>query len=112
VDDPVGAISVHGVNGFWGVLSVGIFANGKYGAGWGGVEGTVAGILYGDSGQFIAQLINGVVCIVFGGLMALVWFKFSNLITPIRVSKEVEMQGLDMPEMGAMGWPDFEHASA
>ena len=34
VDDPVGAISVHGVNGIFGVLSVGIFANGKYGAGW------------------------------------------------------------------------------
>ncbi|HET9833874.1 MAG TPA: ammonium transporter, partial [Vicinamibacterales bacterium] len=37
VDDPVGAISVHGVNGLWGVLSVGIFANGDYGAGWNGV---------------------------------------------------------------------------
>ena len=37
VDDPVGAISVHGVNGLWGVISVGIFANGKYGAGWNGV---------------------------------------------------------------------------
>lgn len=38
VDDPVGAISVHGVCGCWGVLSVGIFANGSYGAGWGGVH--------------------------------------------------------------------------
>ena len=34
IDDPVGAISVHGVNGIWGVISVGLFANGKYGAGW------------------------------------------------------------------------------
>ena len=37
VDDCVGAISVHGVNGLWGVLSVGIFATGEYGAGWNGV---------------------------------------------------------------------------
>ena len=38
VDDPIGALSVHGTNGIWGVISVGIFANGKYGAGWNGVE--------------------------------------------------------------------------
>ena len=37
VDDVVGAISVHGVNGLWGVISLGLFANGKYGAGWNGV---------------------------------------------------------------------------
>ncbi|NDI19586.1 MAG: ammonium transporter, partial [Actinobacteria bacterium] len=52
IDDPVGAISVHGVGGLLGVLSVGIFANGSYGAGWNGssVEG-VKGLLYGDAGQ-------------------------------------------------------------
>lgn len=41
--------------------------------------------------------------------MAFAWFKISNLITPIRVSKETEIMGLDMPEMGALGWGDFEH---
>ena len=39
--------------------------------------------------------------------MAYVWFKISNLITPIRVSAETEIAGLDMPEMGALGYPDF-----
>ncbi len=39
IDDPVGAISVHGVNGAWGVLSLGLFADGKYGDGWNGVPG-------------------------------------------------------------------------
>ena len=118
IDDPVGAISVHGVNGLWGVLSVGIFANGAYGAGWNGVvrEGMVKlygsdgvrGLLYGDFSQFVMQAIDGVVVVVFGFVMAYVWFKLSNLITPIRVSREVELEGLDGPEMGVLGYPDFQ----
>jgi Amt family ammonium transporter len=109
VDDPVGAISVHGVNGLWGVLSVGLLSTGQYGDGWNGVPGKVTGLLYGDSKQFVAQVIDCVVLCVFGFIMAWVWFKISNLITPLRVSKETELAGLDMPEMGALGWPDFEH---
>ena len=45
---------------------------------------------------------------MFGFVMAYVWFKISDLITPIRVSKEVEMEGLDGPEMGVLGYPDFQ----
>jgi Amt family ammonium transporter len=120
IDDVVGAVSVHGVNGIWGLISVGIFANGKYGAGpalpdgtfgagWNGVVGErgVAGILYGDTGQLYAQLLDSAVVIVFGFTMAYVWFKFSDMITPLRVSKEVELAGLDGPEMGCLGYPDF-----
>jgi hypothetical protein len=44
---------------------------------------------------------------VFAFVMAFVWFKISNLITPIRVSRETEIGGLDLPEMGAHGYPDF-----
>jgi Amt family ammonium transporter len=118
IDDPVGAISVHGVNGIWGVLSVGIFATGQYGAGWNGVvrEGMVKaygsdgvrGLLYGDFSQFIMQCIDCGVLIVFGFVMAYVWFKVSDLITPIRVDKETELEGLDGPEMGTLGYPDFQ----
>lgn len=117
VDDPVGAISVHGVNGLWGVLSVGIFATGAYGAGWNGVvresfvsaygSDGVRGLLYGDFSQFIMQAIDCVVVAVFGFIMAYVWFQISNLITPIRVSAETELEGLDGPEMGAIAYPDF-----
>jgi Amt family ammonium transporter len=117
VDDPVGAISVHGTCGLWGVLSVGIFATGGYGAGWNGVvrdefvkqygSDGVRGILYGDASQLLMQAIDCVVLASFGFAMAYVWFKVSNLITPIRVSPETELAGLDVPEMGALGYPDF-----
>jgi Amt family ammonium transporter len=118
IDDPVGAISVHGVNGLWGVLSVGIFATGEYGAGWNGVvreemvklygSDGVRGLLYGDFSQFIMQAIDCAVLVVFGFVMAYVWFKVSNLITPIRVDEETELEGLDAPEMGTLGYPDFQ----
>ena len=55
IDDPVGAISVHGACGFWGILSLGIFANGKYGDGWNGVPGTVKGMISGDYTQILAE---------------------------------------------------------
>src|SRR5207248_1896233 len=60
VDDPVGAISVHGTNGLWGVLSVGLFADGtsNYGGGWNGVTGSVTGLFYGDASQLVAQLVG------------------------------------------------------
>jgi Amt family ammonium transporter len=122
IDDPVGAISVHGVNGLWGVISVGLLANGKYGGGWNGVNRVefggktdamndgVRGLFYGDPSQLYAQLLDAAVVAVFGFVMAYVWFKISNLIFPLRVSKEVEVAGLDGPEMGVIGYPDFQVA--
>lgn len=117
IDDPVGAISVHGINGMWGIISLGLFANGKYGAGWNGVvrEDMVAkygsdgvrGLFFGDASQLYAQLLDAAVVAVFGFVAGMIWFKFSNLITPLRVTREVEMGGLDVPEMGAHGYPDF-----
>jgi Amt family ammonium transporter len=117
VDDVVGAISVHGVCGLWGVISVGIFATGLYGAGWNGIvresfvqaygSDGVRGILYGDPGQLVMQLIDCAVLAVFGFVMAYAWFKLSDLITPIRVPASVELEGLDGPEMGAIAYPDY-----
>jgi Amt family ammonium transporter len=117
IDDCVGAISVHGIGGLFGVLSVGIFANGDYGAGWNGVirpemvaqygADGVRGLLYGDVSQFYAQVLDCGVVAAFGFSMAYAWFKLSNLITPIRVPAEIEVMGLDIPEVGAPGYPDF-----
>ena len=60
LDDVVGAISVHGTNGIWGVISVGLFADGKsnYAGAWNGVPGSVTGLFYGDAGQLVAQLMG------------------------------------------------------
>jgi Amt family ammonium transporter len=107
IDDPVGAISMHGVGGLWGLISVGVFADGRHGAGWNGVAGGVRGILHGDASQLGAQVLDAAVVAVFGFLMAYGWFKLSSRITPMRVSRETELTGLDGPEMGVLGYPDF-----
>jgi Amt family ammonium transporter len=111
VDDPVGAISVHGVNGAWGVLSLGLFADGVYGEGWNGVPGKVTGLFYGDAKQFLAQSIGTLTCFVFVFVSFYAFFKLLDAIIGNRVSAEVELQGLDLPEMGALAYPEFAPAA-
>ncbi|MDP2039188.1 MAG: ammonium transporter, partial [Ignavibacteria bacterium] len=104
IDDPVGAVAVHGVNGAWGVLALGLFADGSYGDGWNGVAGTVKGLFYGDAGQFVAQLIGTITAIVFVFAMMYTFFKLQHKFFGIRVNAEDEIAGLDMPEMGIKGY--------
>ena len=106
IDDPVGAIAVHGVNGFWGILSLGLFADGSYGDGWNSVPGTVKGLFYGDGKQFVAELIGGLTCFVFVFVVMYAFFKLSNKVVKLRVSAETETGGLDIPEMGVHGYVD------
>jgi Amt family ammonium transporter len=106
IDDPVGAFAVHGANGFWGVLSLGLFADGSYGDGWNSVPGTVKGLFYGDGKQFVAELIGGLTCFVFVFVVMYAFFKLSNKVVKLRVSPEVETAGLDIPEMGVHGYVD------
>jgi Amt family ammonium transporter len=109
VDDPVGAISVHGAGGLWGVLSVGLFADGQsnYGGSWNGVTGSVTGLFYGDASQLVAQLVGIATLIgfVFTFSFALNWVL--DIILGQRVSAETEIAGLDIPEMGQLGYPEF-----
>ncbi len=104
IDDPVGAIAVHGVNGAWGVLSLGLFADGTYGDGWNGVAGTVKGLFYGDSSQFIAECVGVLANLVYVGLISLIVFKLIDVVVGLRPSPEVEVDGLDIPEMGLPGY--------
>ena len=114
IDDPVGAVAVHGVGGTFGVLAVGIFSDGQYGAGWNGTTTTehgVTGFLYGGDGpkQFVAQLIGAVVIwtVIFG--LAYAFFKIQNKVMKggIRPPAEMEIAGMDLPEMGALAYPEF-----
>ncbi len=148
VDDPVGAVSVHGVSGAWGALSLGLLADGSYGAGWNGVHTLVNtksgavqtlldngpdaianhdkllasgwsdvgvtgafGKLFGspinDWSQLAAQLTGVLTCLVFVGLLAMAWFKISNLAVRLRSRREDEIAGLDLPELGAECYPDY-----
>jgi Amt family ammonium transporter len=105
IDDPVGAISVHGVCGIWGALALGLFADGTYGDGWNGVAGPVRGLLYGDGGQFAAQLIGVVVNIVVVFGLAWAFFRVVERSIGNRVPAEVEWSGLDALEMGSEAYP-------
>jgi ammonium transporter, Amt family len=106
IDDPVGAFAVHGVNGAWGVLSLGLFADGSYGDGWNGVPGTVKGLFYGDSSQFFAQLIGTLTCIIFVFGVMYGFFKLLNMVVPLRSKEADEIAGLDIPETGVHGYVD------
>jgi ammonium transporter, Amt family len=110
IDDPVGAISVHGINGLWGLISLGLFADGTYGTNWNGVPGTVKGLFYGDPKQLVAQLIGCATIIVWAGGGGWIFFKLQHLIQGIRSKPEDELAGLDLPEMGALGYVDADPA--
>ncbi len=105
IDDAVGAISVHGVNGAWGCLSIGLLADGTYGDGWNGVSGTVTGLFYGGGmGQFWAELIGVTTCFVTVALLSIIFYYVAEKLVGNRVSLEVEIEGLDVPEMGVAGY--------
>src|SRR5256886_2212420 len=105
VDDPVGAISVHGANGLWGVISIGLFADGKsnYGGSWNGVSGSVTGLFYGDNrGQLVGPVIGGGTLLCFVFTPPFVFKLFFDWVVGPRGSSKSQPQGPDLPEMGAL----------
>ena len=105
LDDPVGAITVHGVCGAWGTLAVGLFADGSYGEGWNGVAGPVRGLLFGDATQLLAQLIGAVTNAVFVFALSYGFFRLLERLIGNRVNAETEWNGLDSQEMGSEAYP-------
>ena len=110
LDDPVGAIAVHGYCGTWGVIAVGIFALGQG-------EGSMladaaytaagAGLIYGGVSQFVIQVVGAILSIVWAFGISFVIFKLIDLTIGLRVSAEHEIAGLDIIEHGISAYPEF-----
>ncbi len=107
VDDPVGAVSVHGACGAWGMIALGLFSDGTYGDGLNNVSGTVKGLFYGGGSQLTAQLIGVVFNFVFVFVVMYVFLRVLDRVIPLRVSEEVEFEGLDQSEVAVTAYPDF-----
>ena len=114
-DDPVGAVAVHGINGAWGMIALGLFADGTYGDGFNGVSGAVKGLLYGGGfGQLGAQAIGVLVCFAWAFGLGFAFFKIQDKLTKggIRSTPEDELAGLDATEMGVLAYPEFVGSTA
>ena len=98
VDDPVGAITVHGICGAWGLLAVGIFASGN---------NDVEGLIAGNVEQLLPQIVGLLVAAAWGLGAGYILFKAIDLTMGLRASEEEEMQGLDVPEHGRSAYPEM-----
>ena len=105
VDDPVGAVAVHGVSGAWGAIALGLFADGSYGSGWNGVAGPVRGLFFGDASQLAAQCIGVAANALFVFPVAYGFFRLVGRVIGNRVPAEVEWTGIDSLEMGTEAYP-------
>jgi len=115
VDDPCGAVSVHGFCGWFGAVAVGIFADGSYGAGWNGVGAAsylgaagrgVTGLLHGDTAQFLVQLGGATLCVMYAFGFTFIVFSAVNAFRSMRVTREEELEGLDVPQFGMEAYPE------
>lgn len=107
IDDPVGAISVHGICGVFGTLAVGLFAEPKYAeiAGFRGLQG----LFYGGGGhQLLIQFIGSLSVIVWSFSTMLVLFLVMKYTIGLRVSRETELKGLDIEEHGMEAYSGFQ----
>jgi Amt family ammonium transporter len=102
IDDPVGAIPVHGLNGIWGTLAVGIFGQAALGA-------PNNGLFYGGGfGQLGTQLLGVVACLGFVAVTIGIVFKAIDAVLGLRVTRETELRGLDLDEHGMDSYSGFQ----
>ena len=105
IDDPTGAIAVHGLGGAWGVLATGLFANNSMTIGFNGVGSDVRGLFFGGAWhQLAAQAIGGLTCFVVVFVLGYACFGSIKKIFGLRVALADETGGLDWPQIGALGY--------
>jgi len=101
IDDPVGAVSVHGVCGAWGTIAVGLFAAEPY--------GSVNGLFYGGGFRLLGiQALGALVAFLYAFLIGLGIFKLIDITIGIRVSRKEEIEGLDIFEHGIEAYSNFK----
>jgi Amt family ammonium transporter len=96
LDDPVWAVACHAGGGIWGLIALGIFANGSY--------GDVAGLIAGDGSKIVAQLISVVALVAWTGITSFIIFGIIKATMGLRVSEEDETVGLDASEFSQLGY--------
>ena len=111
IDDPIGAVPVHGICGIWGTLSLGLFACGQYGStGPMGADNSapLTGLLYGGGFTVLIAQMIGSAAIVLGTFgTSLAMFYVLDLFGVLRVSEAGEIQGLDLHEHGVPAYPEY-----
>lgn len=111
IDDPIGAVPVHGFCGIWGTLSLGLFATGEFGAtGALGADNSapLRGLFYGGGLQVLeAQLIGSAMITLSTFALAMGLMYVVHLTGTLRVSAAGEMEGLDIHEHGIMAYPEY-----
>jgi Amt family ammonium transporter len=116
IDDPIGAVPVHGMCGIWGTLSLGLFACGKYGStGPVAPDNSVAlkGLLYGGGTQLLlAQALGSLIITISTFVVAYAVMRLVNATGTLRVSREGELYGLDLHEHGISAYPEYVISSA
>jgi Amt family ammonium transporter len=116
IDDPIGAVPVHGMCGIWGTLSLGLFACGKYGStGPVAPDNSVAlkGLLYGGGTQLLlAQALGSLIITISTFVVACAVMHLVNATGTLRVSREGELYGLDLHEHGISAYPEYVISSA
>jgi Amt family ammonium transporter len=111
IDDPIGAVPVHGICGIWGTISLGLFATGQFGATGPFApdnSAPVKGLFYGGGTQVLmAQVIGSAIVTVSTFVVALVVMYAVNAIGLLRITREGEMYGMDLHEHGISAYPEY-----